>query len=40
VAPTRRLGGLGEKNLLGIPWRVALALQDDGWILRSDIIWH
>lgn len=28
------------KNLLGIPWRVAFALQDDGWILRSDIIWH
>ena len=28
------------KNLLGIPWRVALALQDDGWILRNDIIWH
>ncbi len=28
------------KNLLGIPWRVALALQDDGWILRSDIIWR
>lgn len=27
------------KNLLGIPWRVAFALQDDGWILRSDIIW-
>ena len=27
------------KQLLGIPWRVALALQDDGWILRSDIIW-
>ena len=27
------------KNLLGIPWRVALALQDDGWILRNDIIW-
>ena len=25
---------------LGMPWRVALALQDDGWILRSDIIWH
>jgi site-specific DNA-methyltransferase (adenine-specific) len=25
---------------LGIPWRVALALKDDGWILRSDIIWH
>ena len=28
------------KNLLGMPWRIALALQDDGWILRSDIIWH
>lgn len=30
---------LKPKNLLGIPWRVAFALQDDGWILRSDIIW-
>lgn len=29
----------GPKNLLGVPWRVALALQADGWILRSDIIW-
>jgi len=29
-----------DKEQLGIPWRVALALQDDGWILRSDIIWH
>ena len=28
------------KQLLGIPWRVALALQDDGWCLRQDIIWH
>jgi len=28
------------KQLLGIPWRVALALQADGWILRQDIIWH
>lgn len=28
------------KSLLGIPWRVALALQDDSWILRSDIIWY
>ena len=27
------------KNLLGIPWRLAFALQDDGWILRNDIIW-
>ena len=29
-----------DKNLVGIPWRVALALQADGWYLRSDIIWH
>ncbi len=29
-----------NKMLLGMPWRVALALQDSGWILRSDIIWH
>jgi DNA modification methylase len=28
------------KNLLGIPWRVAFALQEDGWYLRQDIIWH
>lgn len=28
------------KNLLGVPWRVAFALQDDGWILRTEIIWH
>lgn len=29
-----------NKRLIGIPWRVALALQEDGWWLRSDIIWH
>lgn len=29
-----------QKSLVGIPWRVALALQADGWVLRSDIIWH
>lgn len=29
-----------NKMLMGMPWRVALALQDNGWILRSDIIWH
>ena len=29
-----------DKNLLGIPWRVAFALQQDGWYLRQDIIWH
>lgn len=32
--------GLPMKSLVGIPWRVAFALQDDGWILRCDIIWH
>jgi DNA modification methylase len=32
--------GVKPKSLLGIPWRVAFALQDDGWILRSDIIWQ
>lgn len=31
--------GLAGKNLMGVPWRVAFALQADGWILRSDIIW-
>src|SRR5699024_8164746 len=36
---TRPTSGLASKNLLGIPWRVAFALQDDGWILRNDIIW-
>ena len=29
-----------DKDLLGIPWRVAFALQADGWYLRQDIIWH
>jgi DNA modification methylase len=29
-----------SKNLLGIPWRVAFALQDDGWTLRNAVIWH
>ena len=32
--------GRPEKNMLGIPWRVAFALQDDGWILRNDVVWH
>lgn len=32
--------GLLPKNLVGIPWRVAFVLQDMGWYLRSDIIWH
>ena len=32
--------GLKPKDLVGIPWRLAFALQADGWWLRSDIIWH
>ena len=32
--------GFKQKDLMGLPWRVALALQDDGWYLRRDIIWH
>lgn len=35
-----RIEGLKNKDLIGIPWRVALALQADGWYLRQDIIWH
>jgi DNA modification methylase len=32
--------GLKPKDLIGVPWRVALALQEAGWYLRSDIIWY
>ena len=32
--------GLKPKDLIGVPWRVAFALQDFGWYLRQDIIWH
>jgi DNA modification methylase len=41
VSPARRAGvvGLKPKDLAGIPWRVAFALQADGWWLRQDIIW-
>lgn len=35
----RHTTGLPGKNLIGVPWRVAFALQADGWILRQDIIW-
>lgn len=31
---------VGRKSLMGIPWRLAFALQDDGWVLRQDIIWN
>jgi DNA modification methylase len=36
---SRKTTGLKPKSLLGLPWRLALALQADGWILRSEIIW-
>lgn len=39
VAPSKIPDGLEPKDLCGIPWRVALALQADGWYLRQDIIW-
>jgi site-specific DNA-methyltransferase (cytosine-N4-specific) len=32
--------GLKPKDLIGVPWRLAFRLQEDGWYLRSDIIWH
>ena len=34
-----KVRGLKPKDLIGIPWRVAFALQADGWFLRSDIVW-
>lgn len=39
-AVTKLKGDVPPKNLMGIPWRIAFALQDDGWYLRQDIIWH
>jgi len=36
----RRDQGFKPKTLIGMPWRLAFALQEDGWIIRSDIIWH
>jgi site-specific DNA-methyltransferase (cytosine-N4-specific) len=45
--PVRAMGyraptpsGLKPKDLVGIPWRLAFALQDDGWYLRSDVVWE
>jgi site-specific DNA-methyltransferase (cytosine-N4-specific) len=37
-APTPQ--GLKPKDLIGVPWRLAFALQADGWYLRTDIVWH
>ncbi len=39
LGPKRAPEGLKDKDLVGIPWRVAFALQADGWWLRQDIIW-
>jgi DNA modification methylase len=38
--PVHVAHGLKTKDLVGITWRVAFALQEDGWFLRSEIIWH
>ena len=40
MASTFAGSSIKHKDLIGIPWRVALALQADGWYLRQDIIWH
>jgi DNA modification methylase len=39
-APSRCAIDMKPKDLCGIPWRVAFALQGDGWYLRQDIVWH
>lgn len=39
MASAFRDTGIKHKDLVGIPWRVAFALQDDGWYLRQDIVW-
>lgn len=36
----KSIDGLPAKSMIGQPWRLAFALQDQGWILRSEIIWH
>lgn len=40
VTRSNRSEYLKPKDMIGIPWRVAFALQSDGWYLRQDIIWH
>jgi len=40
IAKNNKVQGLKPKDMVGIPWRVAFALQADGWYLRSDIIWN
>lgn len=40
VALNHKVEGLKPKDMVGIPWKLAFALQEDGWFLRSDIIWN
>ncbi|WP_088363184.1 DNA-methyltransferase [Bacillus cereus] len=40
VSVTKSVDGLKPKDLVGLPWRVAFALQQDGWYLRQDIVWN
>lgn len=40
VAQKNRLGAAPYKSLVGVPWRVALALQQDGWAVRNAVVWH
>lgn len=40
VGRGKKSTGLPPKSLTGMPWRLAFALQDDGWTLRSNIVWH
>jgi site-specific DNA-methyltransferase (cytosine-N4-specific) len=35
-----KVAGVKDGDLVGLPWRTVLALQADGWFLRSDNIWH
>ncbi|MCM3150280.1 DNA methyltransferase [Bacillus pumilus] len=37
---SNKIAGLKPKDLIGLPWRVAFALQEDGWYLRKDIVWN
>lgn len=37
---SNKVAGLKPKDLIGLPWRVAFALQEDGWYLRKDIVWN
>jgi len=39
IAQRNRLQDAPYKSLIGVPWRVALALQDDGWAVRNELVW-